>query len=51
MEKGKRGQFEVRVDGQTVVSRKGGLVAKLTGRSWPEADDVLHAVREAIGGT
>ena len=43
------GQFEVQVDGRTVVSRKGGLIAKLTGRPWPEDEDVLAAVRNALG--
>jgi hypothetical protein len=32
-----------------VVSRKGGLIAKLVGRPWPEADEVLKTVREAVG--
>ena len=42
------GQFEVRVGGRTVVSRKGGLIAKLTGKPWPPEDDVLDAVRTAL---
>ena len=43
------GQFEVRVGGRTVVSRKGGLIAKLTGRPFPDDEDVLSAVRAALG--
>ncbi len=45
--KGRQGQFEIRVDGRTVVSRKGGLLAKLLGRPWPTDEDVLNAVRGA----
>ncbi len=48
LEKGRRGQFEVVVDGRTVASRKGGLIAKLVGRPWPEHDVVVAAVREAL---
>ena len=48
MREGRRGQFEVIVDGRTVASRKGGLIAKLVGRPWPEGEDVLSAVRDAL---
>ena len=47
MKKGRTGQFEVIVDGRTVVSRKGGLIAKLVGRPWPTEDEVVEAVRAA----
>ncbi len=49
LEKGRRGQFDIVVDGRPVVSRKCGLLAKLLGRPWPNDEDVLKAVREAIG--
>lgn len=45
-----RGQFEIRVDGRTVLSRKGGLLAKLLGKPWPEEEDVVEAVRAACNG-
>jgi hypothetical protein len=48
MKKGRTGQFKILVDGWQVVSRKGGLIAKLVGRPWPSAEDVLAAVREAL---
>ena len=48
LEKGRQGQFEVIVDGRTVVSRKGGLLAKLLSRPWPGGDDVVAAVRAAL---
>ena len=48
LEKGRSGQFEVVVDGRSVVSRKGGLIAKLVGRPWPSDEEVLAAVREAV---
>ena len=44
---GRRGQFDVYVDGRMVVTRKGGLIAKLVGRPWPDPDDVIAAVRTA----
>ena len=47
LRKGRTGQFEIVVDGRTVISRKGGLLAKLIGRPWPTDDDVLAAVRDA----
>ena len=43
----RRGQFEVLVDGRSVVSRKGGLIAKLLGKPWPDPEDVVAAVRDA----
>jgi hypothetical protein len=45
---GHLGQFEVQVRGHTVVSRKGGLIAKLTGRPWPVDEEVLAAVGNAL---
>ena len=42
------GQFDIVVDGRIVVSRKGGLVAKLVGRPRPDAETVLTAVRQAL---
>ena len=47
LQKGRRGQFEVVVEGRTVLARKGGLLAKLLGRPWPTDDDLLTAVRHA----
>ncbi|HVT45699.1 MAG TPA: hypothetical protein VMT00_15070 [Thermoanaerobaculia bacterium] len=41
------GQFEVFVNDRLVISRKGGLIAKLTNRSWPQDEEVLAAVRDA----
>jgi len=48
LEKGRQGQFEVIVNGRTVASRKGGLLARLLNRPWPEGDDVVAAVRAAL---
>jgi hypothetical protein len=36
------------VNGRTVASRKGGLLAKLLNRPWPKEDDVVGAVRAAM---
>lgn len=50
LETGRHGQFDIVIDGRTVVSRKGGLLAKLLGRPWPAEDDVVSAVRKAMQG-
>ena len=50
-EPGRRGQFDVLVDDEVVVSRKGGLLARLTGRPWPSTDRVVAAVRAARRST
>ena len=42
-----RGQFDVLVDGETVVSRKGGLIAMVLRKPWPDEADVVEAVRAA----
>ena len=47
-ETGVRGQFDVVVNGQTVVSRKGGLLALLTKKPWPSNGDVLNAIRSVV---
>ncbi|MEM7164676.1 MAG: hypothetical protein AAF581_04390 [Planctomycetota bacterium] len=48
--KGRWGQFDVIVDEQVVVSRKGGLIAKLVGRPWPTDEEVVAAVKRALPG-
>lgn len=45
LSKGRFGQFDVLVDGRVVLTRKGGLIAKLLKRPWPSDDEVLAAVR------
>ena len=50
MEKGHHGQFDILVDDRLVVSRKGGLIAKFTGKPWPDHDDVVASVRAALDG-
>jgi hypothetical protein len=48
LEKGGHGQFDVEVNGRPVLSRKGGLIAKLVNRPWPAADEILTAVNEGL---
>lgn len=48
MEKGHHGQFDILVDGRMVISRKGGLIAKFTGKPWPDHDEVVSSVRAAL---
>lgn len=50
MKVGRTGQFEVHVDGKMVLERRGGLLAKLVGRPWPEDAEVLAAVNAAKPG-
>jgi hypothetical protein len=45
---GRPGQFDILVDGRSVTSRKGGLLAKILGTPWPSEQDVVTAVRAAI---
>jgi hypothetical protein len=45
-----KGQFDILVDGRSVVSRKGGLIAMLTRKPWPNPEDVVAAVRKATAG-
>jgi len=47
--KGHHGQLDVMVGDRMVVSRKGGLFAKFTGKPWPDHADVVRAVRTALG--
>ena len=51
MEKGRHGQFDVLVDDRLIVSRKGGLIAKFTGKPWPDPDEVVREVRAALNDT
>jgi len=44
---GSRGQFDVAVDGKTVVSRKGGLIALLSRKPWPSESAVVAAIQAA----
>lgn len=48
LQKGRFGQFEVFVNGRLVMSRKGGLLAKLMSKPWPSEEDVISAVRGAM---
>ncbi len=48
-ELGSKGQFDVLVNGQIVVSRKGGLLALLFRKPWPSEAAVVRAVQSAIG--
>jgi hypothetical protein len=48
LRKGRLGQFDVVVNGRTVLYRKGGLVARIVNRPWPSEDDVVSAVSAAL---
>ena len=48
LESGHLGQFDIVVAGRRVVSRKGGLLAKLLGRPWPSNEEVLTVVRAGM---
>ena len=49
--RGRRGQFDILVGDRTVVSRKGGLIAALMRKPWPNPDDAVAAVRAVIEQT
>jgi len=44
---GSKGQFDVTVNGNAVVSRQGGLIALITRKPWPSETEVVAAVRSA----
>ena len=47
---GKRGQFDVVVDGKVVAKRTGNFFSKVILKmGWPTANDVVAAVRLALG--
>lgn len=48
LEKGRQGQFDIMVNGRSIASRKGGLVAKILNRPWPDEGEVVAAVRAAV---
>ena len=50
IEMGKRGQFDILVDDQIVVSRKGGLLALLFRKPWPVQQQVVEQVKNALTG-
>jgi hypothetical protein len=39
----------VQLDGQTIATRGGGVLAKFFGGGWPTASDVVAAVRARMG--
>jgi len=36
------------VNGRVVAARKGGLIAKFTGRPWPDPETVVEDIRRAL---
>ena len=42
------GQFDVMVDGQSIASRKGGLLASLINRPFPDKEEVIASIAAAI---
>ncbi len=51
LQSGRHGQFDILVAGRPVVSRKGGLLAKLLGKPWPRDEEVIAAVRARMEAT
>lgn len=51
LQKGRHGQFDILVEGRPVVSRKGGLLAKLLGKPWPSEGELIAAVRAGTRDT
>ena len=51
IESGSRGQFDVYVGKQMVVTRKGGLLALLMKKPWPSVSSVVEAIKRSIKNT
>jgi len=51
IESGSRGQFDVYVGKQMVVTRKGGLLALLMKKPWPSVSSVVEAIKCSINNT
>ncbi|MDG2186589.1 MAG: hypothetical protein P8K79_13005 [Mariniblastus sp.] len=49
IETGRRGQLDIFVGNQRVISRKGGLWAMLTKKPWPPVEEVLQKILTAEG--
>lgn len=45
---GKRGQYDVVADGQTIASREGGMLTRLMGGGWPDTEDVLAELEKRL---
>ena len=49
LEEGHAGQFDVFLGDEKIASRGGGLLQRLMGGGWPEADAVIAAIRGRMG--
>ncbi|GAB4373582.1 MAG: hypothetical protein Kow0062_10770 [Acidobacteriota bacterium] len=49
MTEGPRGQFEVRVDGETVVTRGGNWFTRRLGAGYPAVEDVIVRLEQHVG--
>lgn len=45
---GRRGQFDVLVNGKAVIGRKGGLIAMLAKKPWPTEAEIVSAVKAEL---
>ncbi|MGI9014186.1 MAG: hypothetical protein ACR2GY_08050 [Phycisphaerales bacterium] len=45
---GKLGQFEVKVDGESIATRGGNMVSRMFGKGYPDFSSVVAAVKERI---
>lgn len=45
LQRGSSGQFDVVADGELVATKTGSFLTKLLGGGWPEASEVVEALR------
>jgi hypothetical protein len=46
---GELGQYDVKVDGEVVASRRRSVLSAVLGGGWPTADEVLRAIEARKG--
>jgi hypothetical protein len=51
IEVGKRGQFDVVVDGETIASRQGNILTRALGGGWPDEAKVVDLLRDRAART
>ena len=47
---GRLGQFEVKVDGESLATRGGNIFTRMLGKGYPDFSSVVAAVKERMAG-
>ena len=48
LNEGKRGQFDVIIDGDVIASREGGFFNKVFRKGWPDPEDVVRVLEQRL---